>query len=379
MTFDINVKCQVLTPSLRIAHIDTERTWRGGEQQMVSLMKGLQSRGHTNLAVVKRGSALAQKLWGDGRSLFPIRTAGEWDLWAARVVNRRLRTDEIDIVHAHTGHGVALAALATLGTSIPFVVTRRVDFHLNGNPFTQWKYARARRVVAISDGVKTILRGDGVPESKITVVKSGIDFSRYDGLRPASAEEMGVPRDALIVGQVAAFADHKDQPTFLRAMAALRKKFPQLRAVLVGEGSLRTNLEALAGSLGIADIVCFLGFKEDALRYLKAFHVFCLSSKEEGLGTSLLDAMALGVPVVATAAGGIPELVDNGETGYLAAVQDPNDLARALEEAIRAGEKNRVICENAYRKAKEFDISRTVSRMEEVYRSVLAPAGAYPQ
>src|SRR5947209_5213230 len=116
---------------------------------MVSLMKGLKARGHTNLAIVKRGSALAKKLWGDPKFLFAIPTLGEWDFIAAHLINRRLRENRIDVVHAHTGHGVALAALATLGTSLPIVATRRVDFPLAGNPFSKWKYARARKIVAI--------------------------------------------------------------------------------------------------------------------------------------------------------------------------------------------------------------------------------------
>ncbi len=142
-----------------------------------------------------------------------------------------------------------------------------------------------------------------------------------------------------------------------------------MRAVIVGEGGLRENLEFLSRELGIETIVKFLGFREDSLRLLSAFHIFCLSSREEGLGTSVLDAMALRIPVVATNAGGIPEMVQDGVTGYLAPVQDPAQLAKALERAILDLGKNQNILDRAFKRAHDFDIANTVLRTEAAYLS----------
>src|SRR5690348_6278918 len=121
---------------MRIAHIDTERTWRGGQQQLFSLIHALRTRGHDNWVVLRSNGALHERLKDRHFPLIESNPLGEWDLKAAFVLNRKLKREKIDIVHAHTGHGIALAVTATLGTSIPVVATRRVDFHLCKNIFS---------------------------------------------------------------------------------------------------------------------------------------------------------------------------------------------------------------------------------------------------
>lgn len=351
---------------MRIAHIDTERTWRGGEAQVFSLIQGLNAKGHYNLGVVRRGSELGRRLQGV-TPLMEINPFGEWDFITAHFLNRRLKAEKIDVVHAHTAHGAALAAIATLGAQIPIVATRRVDFHLAKNIFSRWKYKRAARIVAISDGVKKILLEDGVPARKISVVPSGVDFKCYEEVRRLSKSEMGVSPGSLVVGQVAALAPHKDQNNLLEAAALVRREVPTVEFVIVGEGDLRFFLEKKAQALGLENVVHFLGFQDRPLDCLAAFDVFCLSSKEEGLGTSLLDAMALKIPVVATRVGGIPELIQNGVTGYTAPGSNPQALADMLMACIFAKDHNRAMIAQAAKKAKEFDISHTINGMESIY------------
>jgi glycosyltransferase involved in cell wall biosynthesis len=137
-----------------------------------------------------------------------------------------------------------------------------------------------------------------------------------------------------VVGNVAALTGHKDHATLVEAMALLRPRVPEARLVIAGEGELRPALEALVRDRGLGDRVAFAGFRHDLDRLLPAFSVFCLSSRLEGLGTSLLDAMAFGLPVVATAAGGIPEAVEDGVTGRVVPPRDPAALAAALADVL---------------------------------------------
>jgi glycosyltransferase involved in cell wall biosynthesis len=183
-------------------------------------MEGLEKNGHHNVAVVWKGGALAQRLKGK-IPLWEMRPLGEWDFIAAHQLNRQLKRERIDLLHAHSGHGAALAAFASLGTKIPVIVTRRVDFHLSGNIFSRWKYKRARRIVAISNGVKQILLQDGIPPEKISVVPSGVDFNRYTTVKAISRAELKVPSETILIGQVAALAPHKDQNNLLEAIAHL--------------------------------------------------------------------------------------------------------------------------------------------------------------
>lgn len=356
---------------MRIAHVDTERTWRGGQQQVLSLIEGLKAKGHQNFAVVRKGSALAERLAGVC-PLFEVDPWGEWDFIAAHRVNRFLKREKIDVVHAHSGHGVALASFSTAGTRIPVIATRRVDFHLAKNFLSRWKYRKLRKIVAISEGVKTILLQDGIPPNQITLIPSGIDFKRHQGIQPFSKEEMGVPPEAKVVGQVAALAPHKDQATFLKAIAILKEKDPRVRAVIVGDGPLRAELEELSIALGINSVVSFFGFREDALRCLASFDVFCLSSQEEGLGTSLLDAMALGVPIVATQVGGIPDVVQDGVTGTLVPPRDPERLAQALHSTLQNTPYNKEQRQKEVARAKGFDISNTIEKTADLYQQILS-------
>lgn len=356
--------------ALRIAHVDTERTWRGGQQQVYSLVEGLAKRGHANLVIARRGGALAERI----AQLVPVMAVtpalGEWDFIAAHFVNRRLRSEKIDVVHAHSAHGASLAAIATLGTGIPVVVTRRVDFPLSKNMFSRWKYGRAKRIVAISEGVRVVLERSGIPKNKITVVPSGVDFSRYKHVKPLMKKELGVAENVKLIGQVAALAPHKDQATLLDAVALLRESVSNVRVVILGEGELRGELEKKIKELKLEDIVQLLGFRDNPLDFIPAFDAFCLSSKEEGLGTSILDAMALHVPVVATGVGGIPEMIIPGKTGYLALPKNPPSLAAELKSCLLAGSQNQLITAQAAEKAKKFDILTTILRMENLYEQL---------
>lgn len=353
---------------MKIAHIDTERGWRGGQQQVFSLIEGLRARRWEGLAVVRAGGELERRLQGVVPTM-GVSPLSEWSPFVAAAVRRRLISDGVNVVHAHTGHAVAVSALAVRGTTLPSVATRRVDFPIGRNPLSRWKYGRQSRLIAISEGVRRVLLADGIPAERIALVPSGVDFRRFENLPQIRREDLGVPADALVVGQVAALVPHKDQENFLRAIASLAPRHPNLFAVIVGEGELRGRLEALAGELKISPVTRFLGYRTDALSCLQRFDVFCLSSWGEGLGTSIIDAMALEVPVAATRAGGIPDLVEDGVTGYLAEPRDPSGLAAAIERALSAPNRREVIV-HAREKAARFSIARTVEAMEAIYRSV---------
>lgn len=357
---------------LRIAHINTERTWRGGEQQVLSLAIRLARRGHENLIVARKGGALARRSKEAGIETHEISPMGEWDFLSALMLARRLKSSGVNVVHAHAPHATAFAAFCTRFSGLPAISTRRVDFHLKKSVLTRWKYARMSRVIAISDAIKEILIEDGIPPERIAVVRSGIDFERLEKLTPKPRSELGISSGEVLVGQLAALAPHKDQTTFLRAISFLKWRIPKLRAAIVGDGPLKSRLKTISKNLGIYDIVTFYGFREDALSYCKAFDYFCLSSKEEGLGTAIIDAMAMKIPVIATDAGGIPELVTNKKTGYLARVGNPSSLADAIEEAVNDSKYRGTIIENAYRKALEFNIDSTVAGMEAIYQEVIS-------
>jgi glycosyltransferase involved in cell wall biosynthesis len=184
-------------------------------------------------------------------------------------------------------------------------------------------------------------------------------------------QELGLPEDALVVGTVGSLTPKKDHHTLLRAAARAARSVPGLRVVVVGQGPLEDDLRAAAGDLGIGEAVLFTGHREDARRLLGAFDVFALPSLHEGLPISLLEAMARARPVVASRAGGMPEVVTDGRDGLLVPVGDAPALGDALVRLLRNPGLRERLGRAARRRAGEFDIRTAVRRQEEVYGKLL--------
>jgi len=310
--------------------------WRGGQNQVLLAATGMARRGHAVTVACRRGGELEQRLRSAAVDVAALPLGGDWSpraAWGLRRLAARLRPH---VVHAHDPHAIAAALLV----DAPRVASRRVDFPVRG-PASRWKYARCARIVAVSRAVAGVLGTGGVDPARVRLVYEGVpDRPPQPGGREALAS-MGVPADALVVGNVAALTDHKDHRTLLAAAAQVAAREPRAWFVIVGDGELRGALEADARARGLVGRVVFTGFRGDLDRLLPAFDIFCLSSKMEGLGTSLLDAMCFARPVVATAAGGIPEAVEDGVTGRVAPPGDAAALADALaltlaDPALRA-------------------------------------------
>ena len=184
---------------LTVLHLDTERGWRGGERQALWLAERLARGGDRSLVAARPGEPLAERAAAAGLPVVPCAPAGEFDIAAALRLRGVVRRERVDIVHAHTGHAVALAALATLGTRARVVVTRRVDFRLRANPFTRWKYGRAAAIIAISRMVQRALEESGIAPSRIELVPSGVDLSRV--IAPAGFVLAGYQFDMDLAGR----------------------------------------------------------------------------------------------------------------------------------------------------------------------------------
>jgi glycosyltransferase involved in cell wall biosynthesis len=287
------------------------------------------ARGHEVVVACRAGGILEGRARSAGVDVHAFPFRGDWSPLAALSLVHLARRVRPNVVHAHDPH--ALAAAMALWS--PLVASRRVDFAVKGRT-SQWKYAQADRIIAVSEAVAAVLRRDGVAPDRVRVVYEGVPDRRPDPGGRAILEGLGVPMTALVVGTVAALTDHKDHRTLLSAAAVVSARVPAAYFVIVGDGERKPALLAQAAELGLHGRVVFAGFREDLDRLIPAFDVFCLSSKMEGLGTSLLDAMCFARPVVATAAGGIPEAVEDGVTGRVVPVQDPPALAAALVSVL---------------------------------------------
>jgi L-malate glycosyltransferase len=345
--------------------VDSARGWRGGQNQVLLTAAGMVQRGHHALVACHRDGALLARAGAAGLDVRGLSFHG--DLWpaAAWALRRMLREERPEVVHAHDPHALGAALLA--GGRAPVVATRRVDFDLQGWP-SRWKYSRARRVVAVSRAVADVLVRSGLSPATLRVVYEGVpDRPPRPGGREA-LRALGVPAEALVVGNVAALTGHKDHETLIDAAAQVVQSVPAARFVVVGQGELEGRLRGQAQDRGLGDRLIFAGFRDDLDRLLPAFDVFCLSSRQEGLGTSLLDAMCFGIPVVATSAGGIPEAVEDGATGRVVPPHHADALAAALVDVLEDARRRRTLGEAGRRRfCERFTADRMVEATLAVY------------
>ncbi|HOX06431.1 MAG TPA: glycosyltransferase [Planctomycetota bacterium] len=361
---------------LRVAHFSTQTGWRGGEQQLAWLARGLQAAGHSCLVVCHRDGEMLKRAPGMGLSAVGVPIRGEVGIRAVRESAAALREFRPDMVHLHDAHAVLVGSLAAkLSRSPAVVASRRVDFRIH----SRWKYTWGiDRVLAISAAVRSVLVECGLDPARIAVVPSGVDLSRFESLpdRAEARRGLGVADDELAVGMVAALTDHKGHRYLLEGWPAVLARHPRARLLLAGRGELEGELRAQAAQLGIAETVRFMGFCGDIPGMLAALDLFVLSSHLEGLCTSLMDAMAAQLPVVATEAGGIPEVVDPGRTGLLVGARDSAALGAAivamLDDSAGRARMGRAGREKALA---EFGCERMVERTVMVYGQVLAAKG----
>jgi glycosyltransferase involved in cell wall biosynthesis len=359
-----------------VLHVDTERGWRGGERQVLWLARELTLRGHESIVAARTGEPLAARASEAGLMVVDCNPIGEMDLRAAWRLRTVIRENRIDIVHAHTAHAVSIAGLATLRTETRVVVARRVDFALRANIGTRWKYRRAAAIIAVSNAVARVLVRGGIDAERIAVVPDGVDLHRP--AIPAdqgTLESVGVPRGAPLVVQVAQLVGHKDPLNFVRAMKRVHEHLPLAHGLVIGDGPLRATVEREIANLGLGETVHLAGYRTDADSLLAAADVACLSSREEGMGSVLLDALAFGRPIAATRAGGIPEVVIDGECGLLAGVGDGPALGGAIIRLLVDKDLAARLGVGAKGRAREFSVERMTDRTIEVYERVMSAAG----
>lgn len=358
---------------LRVLHVNTERGWRGGERQTLWLSMSLTQMGHHSVIAARPGEPLAKRAAEQGLKVVPASPLVEYDFGAALRLRDYVRRMQIQVVHAHAAHAVALAALGTIATNAVMVTTRRVDFRLRSNRASRWKYARAGAIIAISEAVATALVESGIARNRIEVIPSGVDLSRT--FIPAAADTLallGVPPDAKLVVQVSQLVPHKDPLTFVHAIAAARRRVPKIHALLVGDGPLREDVESAILDSGTRDVLHLTGYRPDADSLLMAADAVTLSSREEGLGTVLLDAMSMNKPIAATSAGGIPEIVEHDRSGLISPVGDANRLGENVASLLTDSALASRLAAGARERVQQYSIERTAERTLDVYRRVLA-------
>ena len=338
---------------------------------------GLRARRHRAALVAHPQGELYRRM-SEGTDLIPLAPRNEIDLAAAWRLSRVLKQLKPDVLHAHDPHAVAMAAtalsIASPSPQPPLVASRRIEFRVAHNSFSRWKYSRVDCFVAISEAVRERLTADGIPRQKTTVVHEGVDVERIIHLPTANVHAaFYLPTHAPIVGNIGALVAQKGQHHLIDAAAIVVRAVPDSRFVIFGEGELRQSLEEQIKRKHLERHVFLAGFRPDVLELLKGFDLFALSSLQEGLCTSLVDAMAASKASVATRVGGVPEVVADGETGYLVPARDHEAMAERIIALLKDDSRRAQMGEAALSRARKlFTVDRMVEATVATYERLLA-------
>ena len=293
-------------------------------------------------------------------------------------LRRLIRSRRVALVHVNDFWYIPLAQRAAAWAGVPSVAHVRQE--IEPRRVHQYRMGSVVRLLTVSDQIRETALRAGLSPERVQTCYSGLDLDRV----PKTADGAGVrtrhgfDATTFLVGTVANLLPHKGHQHLIRAVSLASRELPRLGCLIVGEGGggYRTELEALARDLGLAERVVFAGFQPDVYPYLAALDLFVLPSVREAFGIVLLEAMAMGRPVVATKVGGVPEVVEDGVTGVLVPPADPASLARAIVTLAEAPDQRRVLGEaGAMRVRERFHVARMARQVEAVYKDVLRARG----
>lgn len=320
---------------MKVLHVEMGRHLYGGARQVAYLLDGLARHPGEHVLVCAEGAEIAGAIANPAVRLHPLPFRGDMDLGFVRRLRGLIRTERPDLMHLHSRRGDALAALAGRAERLPMVHSRRVD-----NP-PRWfdlrlKFPCFERIVTISEGIRRVLLAAGVPERQVVCVPSAVDTARYrPGGEPAWFRgEFGLEPEAVAIGVIAQWIPRKGHATLFDALPAVVEKFPQTRVLLFGKGPLEAELRAAVRARGLEPWAGFAGFRTDLDRVIPCLDLVVHPAWMEGLGVSLLETAACGIPIIASRVGGIPEAVEDGLNGYLLEPGDSAALAARLLELL---------------------------------------------
>jgi glycosyltransferase involved in cell wall biosynthesis len=362
---------------LRILHLSSERSWRGGEQQIAYLIGELNALGVHNYIACRKNSRFEKYCLEKGWNHYSLNFDPPFDLLTAFQISRICKKHQIDIMHMHTSYGHTLGMLSTLlGNRSRLILSRRVDNPIRNSWFTFWKYNHPRidKILTVSDAICEILMNKLKDRSKITTIHSGIDMSRFN--LPISGNYLkdlyNLDQDTILIGNTSALSAHKDYPTFIRTARYLIDTGLNARYFIIGTGEQEAMIRKMIAEQGLDEMVIMTGFLNNLPEVLPELDIFFMPSKTEGLGTSILDAFACGVPVVATRTGGIPEIVIHEETGLLSSVGDYKDLGDLILRIINEPDLRQKLISNSKKMVRQnFSKEITARRTLKVYREIL--------
>ena len=326
---------------MRILHLGTEKTWRGGENQIRLLIEGLKAKYHAENWVAYPQGSPAMERFAKICPVLPLPSSSSGDLRSVMQLAKWVKDNQIHIIDAHSSGAHSLALwVKKFCPAVKVVVHRRVDNPIKDRWSTRRKYSsdEVDRFVAISYFIGQMLVEYGLPQERVSVVRSAVDHRPYEGLNRKECaskwrRQLEIDESLFLFGSASALSEQKAPDILVQSLALLRDQSQAkvgFHCVFAGVGDMKDELLKLTKKLELENYVTFAGFVDDIPELLSALDCLVLPSRNEGLGTLVLEAMLAGTPVVGCSVGGIPEMVHQEETGLLVPPENPEALAQAM-------------------------------------------------
>lgn len=364
---------------MNILHINSERSWRGGELQLTYLIKEFEKVEKVNTYVMGRSGSKLQS-WCEERGVHfkeaPLR--GGADVLTGFKIKQFCKQHKIDVVHAHTSHAhSAMLYAGLMGVSAKMVLHRRVSFPVKDRWLARLKYRSKmiNAIICISKDVKRVLEETLSDDQRLVLIYDSINSSRFKSVvyKDTFRERYQLPSSKYIVVNTSAISSEKDYKTFVDTADLVLKSPLDVVFLIVGDGSERGSIEDYVVEKNLSKSVYFLGFVEDVSDVFKHASLLLITSKIEGLGTAILEAFHHRVPVVATSAGGIPEIVRHEKTGMLASIASSKEAATHVEAVLEQPQLSSLLTENGYRLvSEEFKSPRMAAETLALYEKILS-------
>ena len=366
---------------MKILHLSGPKSWRGGEQQLAYLIEALDQEEHIEQMIFgRRNSAMEHYCRNRNHPFVPFSSSIGWNPISAMRLGSLCKEFQPDLLHLHDSrvHSIAVLAAKMNQITAPMVLHRRVDFPLKTNSLTQLKYnhPQIKRIICVSEAIAQMVR-EGVEYShRVQVIHSGVDLDRFPFPIPGKLRKSyRISPDTMLIGNIAALTPQKDYPTFLRTVQRVHSHL-NAHFFIIGAGKLKKELQTMVHKLQLNEVVSFTGFRSDIADILPELNLLLFPSQTEGLGTTILDAMAAGVPVVATEVGGIPEIITHDTDGLLAEVGDDETLAHYVLRLANEPDLYERLVEAAKLRVAYFSKEQMALRIQEVYEELLREEGA---
>lgn len=360
--------------NISVLHLDSEKSWRGGQQQASYLHNGLLQKNIKSYFFCKTGSQLAKHFEKEKIIYNTLPFSNEFDFVTSFKISNFARKFNIDVIQCHSAHAHSLGLLSKYFFSKPALIsTRRVLFNIQKNFLSVKKYSSSKldKIVCVSEAIKQVLISDGIQEDKLIVINDGIDLSKFENSNQnLLIQDYSIRPNSIIIGTIAAFTEEKDYPNLLAAAKIVIETNPHCIFIALGSGNEFENMKLLANDYGIKDKFIFSGFKSNVGDYLKLFDIFVLNSKSEGLGTSILDAMALGLPIIATNVGGIPEIVEANVNGLLVESSDYKSLANSINILVNNETLRLQFGNKSLELVRKYGIEIMINKYNNLYNSL---------